>query len=408
MSTRPISSDKRLKILFLLTQDIESPSGVGRYFPLAKNLTALGNQVTLLALHPDYKHLRVKKYYNEGVLIWYISQMHVRKLDDRKYYFSSIELIFRMLFATIKMLYNALLIEFDIILIGKAHPMNGFVGLLLKFISRRPLYLDCDDYESESNVFANEFQKKIVKLSEKYIIKLATKITTNTYFMYNKICDWRSSNSNILYLPNGYDRARFPRPDPRGLEEIVNKLQISNKTIVGYIGSMSLKNHAVDFLIQAFSIVVSLSKQYVLILAGGGEDLDNLRALVKKLRLEEYVRFCGHVPSEDIVYYYHICHVTIDPVRDNDIFKGRFPLKVIESLACGTPVITSAVGDRQKLAELFPAIIITQAGNAASLAKEILNFDLNRKNTLIKSINSDLLAEFEWQTLSKKVYSFYK
>jgi len=34
-----------MRILFLLTQDLESPSGLGRYLPLAKELGKLGNTV---------------------------------------------------------------------------------------------------------------------------------------------------------------------------------------------------------------------------------------------------------------------------------------------------------------------------------------------------------------------------
>ena len=31
-----------MRIIFLLTQDLESPSGLGRYWPLAKELARLG------------------------------------------------------------------------------------------------------------------------------------------------------------------------------------------------------------------------------------------------------------------------------------------------------------------------------------------------------------------------------
>lgn len=398
-------SDSKLRIVFLLSQDIESPSGLGRYFPLAKGLAALGNQVTILALHPNYQNLKQKNFYQDEVLIWYVAQMHVKKVGNIKSYFSSIELILRMIWSTIKMLFIALLLDSDIIHVGKPHPMNGFVGLLLKIILRIPLYIDCDDYESASGRFMNTFQKRVVEFSEKFLVKFATKITTNTRFMYEKICGWRLSSDDILYLPNGFDQSRFPKPDSQILASIRNKLGISERIVVGYIGSMSLTNHAVDLLLYAFSIVTAVTKKHVLILVGTGEDLKEIRNLVIKLNIQDHVIFCGRIPPGEVVYYYHISDVTIDPVIDNDVHKARFPLKIIESLACGVPVITSDVGDRNTLSKLFPAIIITKAGDPLSLAKAIIMFDELQENIHIRT---DILAEFEWQALAKKLDAFYK
>ncbi len=47
-----------MRILFLLTQDLDSPSGAGRYQPMAKYLTKLGHQVTIAALHSNYFSLK--------------------------------------------------------------------------------------------------------------------------------------------------------------------------------------------------------------------------------------------------------------------------------------------------------------------------------------------------------------
>ncbi len=46
-----------MKIHFLLTQDLESPSGLGRYAPMARELVALGHQVRVSALHSAYDEL---------------------------------------------------------------------------------------------------------------------------------------------------------------------------------------------------------------------------------------------------------------------------------------------------------------------------------------------------------------
>jgi hypothetical protein len=73
-----------MKVLFLLTQDLESPSGLGRYFPLAREMALLGHQVTIAALHPDYQSLKIHRFDVEGVHVWYVAPMHVRKHGNVK------------------------------------------------------------------------------------------------------------------------------------------------------------------------------------------------------------------------------------------------------------------------------------------------------------------------------------
>ena len=46
-----------MRILFILTQDLDSPSGLGRYRPMAEVLIQSGHQVRILALHPDFQNL---------------------------------------------------------------------------------------------------------------------------------------------------------------------------------------------------------------------------------------------------------------------------------------------------------------------------------------------------------------
>ena len=90
-----------MKIAFLLTQSIDSPSGLGRYFPLARQLVRLGHQVTILALHPDFSNLAERLQEIDGVRIHYVSQMHVSKHGNTKSYFSAPALLFHAILADV-------------------------------------------------------------------------------------------------------------------------------------------------------------------------------------------------------------------------------------------------------------------------------------------------------------------
>src|SRR6188508_3385124 len=82
-----------MQILFLLTQDLESPSGLGRYWPLAKHLARLGHNIEIAALHPSWQSLESRVFLRDGVRVRYVAQMHVRRDGNRQHAFSTPQLL---------------------------------------------------------------------------------------------------------------------------------------------------------------------------------------------------------------------------------------------------------------------------------------------------------------------------
>lgn len=385
-----------MKFIFLLTQDLDSPSGLGRYFPLGKELHRLGHVVSIIALHSNYSELSIKKYKKDGVWIHYVAQMHVKKMGDKKIYYSTIKVIWLSLVATLKLFVNAIRYQSDIIMICKPHPMNSIAGIFAKILNRtRLLYLDVDDYESASGNFSNKFQLNVIKFFEKFVPKVVNKITTNTYYMKDLMISWGIPHAKIIYLPNGVDLDRFSKPSSRELYKLKHRLGITNKKVIGYIGSMSLANHPIDLLLDAFCEIYKTQPNVVLLMVGGGEDFDKIKRLVRKLKIESSTIFVGKVSYEDVYIYYHLCNVTVDPVRDNDACRARAPLKIFESIACGVPVVTDNVGDR--------SIIL---GNLNSKLLQLSCENTALANKIITAINDDDLS-YQFSKIVKKHLQYY-
>ena len=125
---------RQLKILFLLTQDLESPSGLGRYWPLARALATKGHHVRIAALHSSWEDLSNRKFITEGVEIEYVAPMHIMKTKNRKDYYSPFKLLAVALRATWALSRSAISAPVDIIHIGKPHPMNSLAGLFASMI----------------------------------------------------------------------------------------------------------------------------------------------------------------------------------------------------------------------------------------------------------------------------------
>lgn len=371
-----------MRFCFLLTQDLASPSGLGRYFPWAKELAHLGYDVKIIALHSDYANLAKHKSTVDGVNVEYVAQMHVRKQGSQKTYYSPFRLIWITFYATYQLLRAAMANPMDVLLVGKPHPMNGLAGVLVKLLKPiNKLIVDCDDYEAESNRFKGKLQKRVVAFFENWIPRQADYVTVNTYFMIDRLEALGIPQTKLIYVPNGIDEVRFNKIDQNEVSSLRDSLGLQGRKVISYIGSMSLPSHPVDILLKAFALAKEDLPDATLMLVGGGEDVDNLMALAKELQIEERTIFVGRVHPDDIAKYYGISHMAVDPVNNDDSARGRCPLKLFESWACDVPFITSDVGDRRILAGDPPAVMLVEAGDEIALASGITKVLKNKQVT---------------------------
>ena len=360
------------RITFLLTQGLEDPSGLGRYFPLAKELAKLGHEVSILALHPDLGSLSQRRLEVGGVRVHYVGQMHVRKVGNQKTYFGKFGLARVVLASTLRMGLEALSNETDVIHVGKPHPINGLAALGARFLRGRRLYLDCDDYEAESNRFSGMWQKAVVAWWEDNLPRFARGMTVDTRFTQQRSIALGFPAERIFFVPNGVDRERFGPIDPRQVQDLRQRLGLQDKSLVAYVGSMSLVSHPVGLLLDAFDIVRRRCGDSVLVLAGGGEDYDALRARATELGLHGCALFVGRVRPDEVPLYLAMADVSVEPVYDDLAARARSPLKVLESLAVGTPVVAGDVGDRREMLGDGQAGVLVKPGDSDALAEGIL------------------------------------
>lgn len=363
-----------MRIAFLLTQDLGSPSGLGRYWPLGRELRQLGHNVSILALHSNYATLtpQEKDFVRQGVHVRYVGQMHVRKVGNRKFYFKPLRLLYVVLVGTLRLAFAALGTPADAYHVGKPHPMNGVAGVVASKLRQKPLYLDCDDYEIASNRLETTWQRLGIAYFERRLPDYAAGISVNTHFVLEKLIESGYPAERIRYVPNGVDRHRFRNASRSEVEELRRKLDLTDREVVIYVGSLSLTSHGLDLLLEAFPIVQQSHPRAALLLVGGGEDYDTLRRKAEAMGIEDAVRFTGRVSPERVAPYYLLADVSVDPVYDNQAQQARSPLKIVESLAMGTPVVTGDVGDRGMYLQDGQAGRLVPGGDAVALASGIV------------------------------------
>ena len=398
-----------MRITFLLTQSLESPSGLGRYWPLSRELVRLGHRVTLLALHHDFGALSRRAFVRDGVQVRYVAQMHVRKVANGKQYYTPVQLLSLSVLAAWRLMAAAFRSEADVFHVCKPHPMNGLAVVLPSLARRKPIYLDCDDYEAASNRFAGQWQHWLVDYCERSVPHLARGITTNTHFMAGYLQTLGYRAERIVYVPNGVDRERFAcAAHAATIDRARRTWELDGRRVVAYVGSMSLTSHAVDLLLRAFAITRRMAPEAVLLMVGGGEDYEQLQRASAALDLGNAVRFTGRVPPEEVPAYYRLAAVSVDPVYADPGAQARSPLKLFESLAVGTPVVTGDTGDRREILAGGGGLLVAP-GDAEALAGGLAR--VLQDDTLQARLATEALLtsqQFYWDVLVRRFARVYE
>ncbi len=397
-----------VRILFLLTQDLDSPSGQGRYLPLAQGLARLGHTVYIAALHADFASLAKTSAEEGGVQVEYVAPMHVRKHGSHKTYYPAHQLLALAARATWQLSRAALTMPVDVIHIGKPHPMNSVAGLLAGAIRRSTIFLDCDDYEAASAHYSGAWQRWGVAFFEDNLPRRVHHVTTNTLFQRERLLRLGVPASQITYLPNGVDVQRFNRAEPEKGHVLRERLGLSGKQVVAFIGSLSAVSHPVELLLSAFGRVHEAQPASVLLLVGGGEDYARLQDRAREMGLGECVVFTGRVPRAEIPQYYQVADVSVDPVYDDDAARGRSPLKLFESWAAGAPFVTADVGDRRQLLGAPLAGVLVRPGDVEALAAGILEVLSAPELALeLRTRGQQRVLDYDWSRLARKAEAIY-
>jgi glycosyltransferase involved in cell wall biosynthesis len=314
-----------------------------------------GHAVDLFGLHPDWENTQPRQFDNHGVRVTYAGPMHIRQAGNRKLYYKTSQLPKVLLTAVLGLARALYRSDAEIIHVCKSQPVNLLAARLAR--RGRPIYVDSDDYEAETNNFSSEWQRRLVRRFEDGIVRYAAGITTNTRFTRQRFVAMGYPQNRIIYVPNGIERQRFDPevtyPRPAALAQFPD-----SSPLVVYIGTLGILSHPVDLLLEAFHQLLTNVPTARLVLVGGGEDYGALVALSQRLGIAEQTLFTGRVAPDEIPSYLAAATVTVDPVHDNLIAKARYPLKIVESLAMGVPVVTGDVGD--SLADGLQQVLLSE------------------------------------------------
>lgn len=178
------------------------------------------------------------------------------------------------------------------------------------------------------------------------------------------------SRERIHVIANGVDVARFARPS--GREDLRKRLGYAEEDCaIGFIGSFK-PWHGTAFLLEVFEDIAAVRAGARLFAVGDGPQRPSLCERVDASAYGARVCLPGRVPHAQIPTWVAAADIVIAPYDAIDNFYFS-PLKVLEALAGGKPVVAPAVGQLVELIEHGRTGLLYSPGDAAACRAAILS-----------------------------------
>lgn len=167
-----------------------------------------------------------------------------------------------------------------------------------------------------------------------------------------------------------------------------------------YVGRLT-KNKGLEILLEVFKEINLNFKDLKLIIIGDGPLTNFIENFILENNLQEKIILTGRLSHEKTCYYYNVSTILVNPG-----FSAGLPNIIIESLASGTPVITTDVGASREYVngEKHNGILI-KPGDKNELKRAIIEI-IENKNTFRK-FETDFLKKFSYQEFGNKLASIY-
>jgi glycosyltransferase involved in cell wall biosynthesis len=199
------------------------------------------------------------------------------------------------------------------------------------------------------------------------------------------------------WIPNGAEVSRFRAAPPPALPTLAGRI------VVGFVGSMK-PWHGVEQLLDAFALVHPHNPQAAIVLVGADSGQTDVFERAGRADLRDHAFWSGHVPHAEVPSLLGRFDIAVAPYLPVEDFYFH-PLKIVEYLAAGKPVIYSDQGDLRAL--VGPGGLGYQPGSVSQLAERLAQLlehaTLRRQLARSAAVRG---ARLDWTVIAERVVRF--
>ena len=247
--------------------------------------------------------------------------------------------------------------DFDLIDAHFYYP-DGVAAALLARLLGKPLVVTARG--SDLNVFGRDALPRALM---RWTSRVAAASVGVCQALVDILRGWGADPARLHVMRNGVDTRRFhPVPQAQARQQ----LGLHGAPLLMSVGHLvDVKGH--DLTIDVLALVAQRMPGARLCFVGDGPLRQPLQAQATALGLAERVHFAGAVPNEQLASWFSAADVTVLASRSEG-----WANVLLESMACGTPVVATAVGGTAEVVADACAGVVVQQRDAASLAAAVL------------------------------------
>lgn len=235
------------------------------------------------------------------------------------------------------------------------------------------------------------------------ILNYATHIISPSKMYIEKSQYLKLYKDKAITIPNGVNIGDFCVPESKDRCRKKLGLPIDGNIILflGYLAPYK----GPDVLLRALPIVLAEVPDTMLVFAGKGVMRQDLENLARQLGVEKNVLFVGYVEDDLKSPYYKSADIFALP---SVMGTECFPLTILESMACGTPVVASEIGGIPDAVIDGRSGLLVPPRDHESLATAIIDILNNeRKREDMSVYGKKRIETYSWKDIAKRTEDLY-
>jgi len=290
----------------------------------------------------------------------------------------------------------------DIIIATSPQFFTTWAAWGISKIKRTPWIFELRDLwpESIKTVGAMK-QGRAIDMLEKIELALyrdANKVIAVTDAFKTNLINRGIDKEKIEVVTNGSNMELFyPREKD---EELLKKLNLEDKFIVGYIGTHGMA-HSLDFIMNSIGDIKDETIHFLFI--GDGAMKKTIVEIAQNLKLKT-VTFLDSVSKDEVPKYLSIVDVSLAPLKKEDNFKTVIPSKIFEASAMKKPTLLGVEGQAQEILEKYNAGVCFEPENKEDFINKVLILKADQKLYKTYQKGTEVLArDFDRKSLATEM-----
>jgi glycosyltransferase involved in cell wall biosynthesis len=235
----------------------------------------------------------------------------------------------------------------------------------------------------------------LARLEKRALKRAQATICDSSDTMAQAVARYPEHAEKLRVVPNGVDVDLFtPADAPTGA--------VAEKPLVACVARGLEARKGIAYLIEALAAAQRVTPVELVIVGKGSQRLkQRMLAQAHELGITDVVTLVDSVSLHDLIALYQRATVTVVP----SLLEG-FSKPALESMACGTPVIGTAVGAIPELVDKSSGVLVTP-GDASALAAALIDLlqDDGRVKRMGVAARRRAVTLFAWNNVAQRVLS---